>query len=163
LSKGSCCGPRRATRVDRLDLTSAKYFSPSFGRAHCPLMVRRFSSRTADLRRRHVNVVGAGQVVVVGRAEEAVAVREDLPKHLREECVLLFHFAPADLEMRSCLRRPLAPGSSMIGAILVARNVFFFHSAMVIVPTWIVLRKGFSFPGWGVGFLCRPCGHRRSC
>src|SRR5512135_168615 len=59
------------------------------------------------------------------------------------------------LKMRSCLRRPLAPGSSKDRAILVSSVMFFsFSSAMVIITygmgfLWGVLRVDFYLP---------PCG-----
>src|SRR5512143_3352483 len=49
------------------------------------------------------------------------------------------------LKMRSCLRRPLAPGSSKDRAILVSSVMFFsFSSAMVIITYGMVSWGGFS-------------------
>src|ERR1039458_2518489 len=64
------------------------------------------------------------------------------------------------LKMRSCLRSPLAPGSSNDRAILVSSVIFFsFSSAMVIFTYVDFLREGFSRDG----LLCRRAGTRRSC
>ena len=52
----------------------------------------------ADLRGRDVDVVGAGEVVVVGRAEEAVAVGEDFEDALGEDVALFFALGLEDLE-----------------------------------------------------------------
>src|ERR1700733_5252484 len=65
------------------------------------------------------------------------------------------------LKIRSCLRSPLAPGSSKDRAILVSSVMFFsLSSAMVIIYL-----RGFSFSG-GIVFFSRggwialpPCGH----
>ena len=52
----------------------------------------------ADLRRRHVDVVGAGQVVVVGRAEEAEAVGQHFEDALGEDEAALLGLRLEDLE-----------------------------------------------------------------
>ena len=51
-----------------------------------------------DLRRRDVDVVGAGQVVVVGRAQEAVAVRQHLEHAFGEDQAALLGARAQDLE-----------------------------------------------------------------
>src|SRR6266849_5372300 len=65
------------------------------------------------------------------------------------------------LKIRSCLRSPLAPGSSKDRAILVSSVIFFsFSSAMVIFTyVWIVFfGRDFLFLSRGE-FLCRRAGH----
>src|SRR5208282_4346124 len=56
------------------------------------------------------------------------------------------------LKMRSCLRSPLAPGSSNDRAILVSSVMFFSLSSAMVIFTYVdcFLREGFSFPlrGW---------------
>ena len=52
----------------------------------------------ADLRRRDVDVVGAGQVVVVGRTQEPEAVGQRLEHALREDQPALLGPRPQDLE-----------------------------------------------------------------
>ena len=52
----------------------------------------------ADLRRRHVDVVGARQVVVVGRAQEAEAVGQHLEHAFREDEAALLGLRLQDLE-----------------------------------------------------------------
>src|SRR5438309_9616633 len=48
-----------------------------------------------------------------------------------------------NLKIRSCLRMPLAPGSSSVRAILVSSVMFFsFSSAMVMFTYGILLRRG---------------------
>src|ERR1700691_5341023 len=68
------------------------------------------------------------------------------------------------LKMRSCLRSPLAPGSSRDRAILVSSVIFFSFSSAMVICTYevIFLREGFCF-SLGRGFLCRRAGTRRSC
>src|ERR1700689_5367716 len=65
------------------------------------------------------------------------------------------------LKMRSCLRSPLAPGSSNDRAILVSSVIFFsFSSAMVIFTHVDCFSSGGIFSR--DGFLCRRAGTRRS-
>src|SRR6185437_4655537 len=52
----------------------------------------------ADLRGRDVDVVGAGQVVVIGAAEEAVAVGQNLEDALGEDVAFLLALRLKDLE-----------------------------------------------------------------
>src|SRR6266446_191240 len=60
------------------------------------------------------------------------------------------------LKMRSCLRSPLAPGSSKDRAILVSSVIFFSLSSAMVIFTYVddFLRDG---------LLCRRAGTRRSC
>src|ERR1035437_9611680 len=89
------------------------------------------------------------------------------------------------LKIRSCLRSPLAPGSSRDRAILVSSVIFFsFSSAMVIFTYGVFLRVviffffhfcdvyisrgvfsggGFFIPRGGDGLLSRGGGPRGSC
>src|SRR5208282_4320008 len=64
------------------------------------------------------------------------------------------------LKIRSCLRRPLAPGSSKDRAILVSSVMFFsLSSAMVIIYLrGFFVREGLSFLV-GDGIALPPCGH----
>jgi hypothetical protein len=57
-----------------------------------------FQIKFADLRRRDVNVVGAGQVVVIGRAQEALAVGKDLQYTFSEDVSFFFTLRLQDLE-----------------------------------------------------------------
>ena len=57
-----------------------------------------FEIELADLGRRDINVVGAGQVVVIGRAQEAVTVGEDLEDALSEDVSFFFALRLEDLE-----------------------------------------------------------------
>src|SRR5450631_1907183 len=67
------------------------------------------------------------------------------------------------LKIRSCLRSPLAPGSSNDRAILVSSVIFFsFSSAMVIFTYGIVSSGGIFVFSRGDGLLCRRAGTRRS-
>src|SRR6266851_5125048 len=60
--------------------------------------VSRVKIEFPDLRRRDVDVVGAGQVVVVGRPEEAEAVGQRLEHALRKDQAALFGARLEDLE-----------------------------------------------------------------
>src|SRR5208282_5611865 len=72
------------------------------------------------------------------------------------------------LKMRSCLRSPLAPGSSNDRAILVSSVMFFSLSSAMVIFTCVDFH--FSSGGIlfisisrGIGLLCRRAGTRRSC
>src|SRR6185437_5985567 len=52
----------------------------------------------SDLRRRDVNVVGARQVVVVGRAQESITVRQDFQNTFGEDVAFLFALRLEDFE-----------------------------------------------------------------
>src|SRR5208283_3299498 len=69
------------------------------------------------------------------------------------------------LKIRSCLRSPLAPGSSKDRAILVSSVMFFSLSSAMVIFTYVddFLREGLSFSLAGTGLLCRRAGTRRSC
>src|SRR5580698_5266852 len=62
--------------------------------------------------------------------------------------------------MRSCLRRPLAPGSSKDRAILVSSVIFFSLSSAMVICTYVDW-----FSSGGIVFFSRgglslpPCGH----
>ena len=78
---------------------SAKYRSPSFGGRIWPGdRVAGPQAELPDLRRRDVDVVRAGEVVVLGRAEEAEAVRQHLEDALREDQAEAFGLRLQDLE-----------------------------------------------------------------
>ena len=63
-------------------------------------------AEAADLARRDVDVVGAGQVVVVGAAEEAEAVGQDFQRALAEHQAVELHPLFEDLKIRSCFLMP---------------------------------------------------------
>ena len=67
----------RGQAVDAVELGEREQRSPSFGCGFHPRRVAGVQIETADLRRRDVDVVGAGQVVRLGRAQEAEAVGQD--------------------------------------------------------------------------------------
>src|SRR5260370_13328167 len=64
------------------------------------------------------------------------------------------------LKMRSCLRSPLAPGSSKDRAILVSSVMFFSFSSAMVIGTYVDDFSGgifvFSRGGW---IALPPCGH----
>src|SRR5208282_471687 len=59
------------------------------------------------------------------------------------------------LKMRSCLRSPLAPGSSKDRAILVSSVMFFSFSSAMVIFTYGVFSGGI-LSGW---IALPPCGH----
>ena len=57
-----------------------------------------FQVELSDLRRRDINVVRPRQVVVIGRAQESVAVRENLQNTFSEDVSFFFTLRLQDLE-----------------------------------------------------------------
>ncbi len=95
----------------------------------------------ANLRRRDVDVVGAGQIVVVGRAKEAIAVGQNLKHTFGKDVALFFALGLKDLEDQVLLAE--AAGSrDFQGARNAAQfsDVFFFEFG----DRHVHLRKGVS-------------------
>src|ERR1700691_2007753 len=63
------------------------------------------------------------------------------------------------LKMRSCLRSPLAPGSSRDRAILVSSVIFFSFSSAMVICTYEVIFFGRDFVFLSEGISLPPCGH----
>ena len=64
-------------------------------------------AEAANLAGRDVDVVGAGEVVVVGAAEEAEAVGQDFQRALAEHQAVELHPLLEDLKIRSCFLMPV--------------------------------------------------------
>src|ERR1700674_2080018 len=148
--------------IDRLDFDERKIFLALMGRAHLAADgVAGFQVELADLRWRHVNVVRPGQVVVVGRAQEAVAVREDLQHTLGEDVSFFFTLCLQDLEDEILFAESAGAGQLQgSGDLGQLGNVFFFEFC-----NGHIYLRGFSFSG-GIVFFSRggwialpPCGH----
>ena len=110
-------------------LTSAKYFSPSCGGRTLPLMVSPvFRSNLRICDGRDVDVVGAGQIVVVGGAKEAVAVGQDFEHAFGEDVAFFFALGLKNLEDQVLLAEAAGTGD-FEGARNAAQlgNVFFFQ------------------------------------
>ena len=85
--------------VDRLDAQQGEVALVLLRRADLPGDDGAgLQAEAADLARRDVDVVGAGQVVVVGAAEEAEAVGQDFERPLAEHQAVLLHPLLEDLE-----------------------------------------------------------------
>ncbi len=92
-------GLLRRLEVDRLDLDQREVALAVLRRPDdAGDRVARVQVELADLRRRHVDVVRARQVVVVGRAQEAEAVRQRLEHAFREDVAALLGAHAQDLE-----------------------------------------------------------------
>ena len=83
--------------------------------------------KLTDLRRRDVNVVGTGKVVVIRRAQEAVAVGQDFQHALGEDMALFFALGLKNLEDQVLLAQAAGAGQlqgpSDLGQL---GDVFFF-------------------------------------
>jgi len=87
------------SEVDGFDLDQGEVFLAFMGGRTLPLMESPgLQIELANLRGRDINVVGAGQVVVVGGAKEAVAVGEDFKNTLGEDVAFFFALRLENLE-----------------------------------------------------------------
>ena len=94
--------------VDRLDLDQGEVALALLGRAHLAGDgVAGAQVEAADLGGRDVDVVRAGQVVVVGRAQEAEAVGQALEHALGEDQAALLGLRLQDLEDQLLLAQPV--------------------------------------------------------
>ena len=132
--------------VDRLDLDQREIFLALMRRADLAADgVAGFQVELADLRRRHVNVVGPGQVVVIGRAQEAVAVREDFQHTFGEDVSFFFTLRLQDLEDEVLFAESAGAGELQgSGDLGQLGNVFFFQfsDGHIHLRDWI-FREGF--------------------
>src|SRR5439155_2566481 len=89
----------RRLEVDRLDLEQREVPLRVLRRTHLAGNgVARPEIEPSYLGRRNVDVVGPGQVVVVGGSQESKAVREDLEDALGEDQAVLLRLRLEDLE-----------------------------------------------------------------
>src|SRR5579863_381417 len=85
--------------VDRLDLDQRKIFFTFVRRTDLAADgVAGLQIEFADLRRGNVNVIRTRKVVVVGRAEKTVAIRQDLKYAFSEDVAFFFALRLKDLE-----------------------------------------------------------------
>ena len=115
--------------VDGLDLDQREILLALVRRAHVAADgVAGLQVELADLRRRDVDVVGAGQVVVIGRAEEAVAVGQNFQHAFGEDVAFFFALRLENLEDQVLLAQAAGAGD-LEGARDAAQlgDVFFFE------------------------------------
>ena len=99
VEKNLVLGDFGALEIDRLHPKQGEVPLPVLGRAHLARdRVARAKVESFDLRGGDINVIRTWQVVVVGRAEEAVALGEDLEDPLREDQPVLLGLSFEDLE-----------------------------------------------------------------
>ena len=114
--------------VDGLDLDQGEVFLAFVGRADVAADgVAGFEVEFANLRGRDVDVVGAGQIVVVGRAQEAVAVGQNLEHAFGKDVAFFFALGLKNLEDQVLLAEA-AGARDLQGARDAAQfsDVFFF-------------------------------------
>src|SRR5271167_877710 len=89
----------RRLEVDCLDFDQREILLALMWRAYLPADgIACLQVELADLRRRNVNVVRTRKVVVIGRAQKAIAVRQDFQYSLREDMAFLFALGLKDLK-----------------------------------------------------------------
>src|SRR5271167_3270138 len=82
----------------------------------------------ANLRGRNVDVVGAGQIVVVGGAQKAVAVGQDFEHAFGKDVAFFFALGLKDFENQVLLAQSTGAGQvQRSGDLGQLRNVFFFQ------------------------------------
>src|SRR5438876_9092380 len=82
----------------------------------------------ANLRRRNIDVVRAGQVVVVGRAEKAVTVGQNFQHAFGEDVAFFFTLRLKDLKDQVLLAQTAGPGQiQRSGDLGQLGNIFFFE------------------------------------
>ena len=98
--------------VDRLDLHQREVLLALMRRTNVAAdRVAGLQVELADLRRRDVDVVGTGQVVVVRRAQEAVAVGQDLEHAFGEDVPFFFALRLQNLEDQVLLAQTAGAGN----------------------------------------------------
>ena len=115
--------------VDGLDLDQREVLLAFVRRAHVAADgVAGLQVELADLRGRDVDVVGAGQIVVVGRAEEAVAVGQDLEHAFGEDVAFFFALGLKNLEDQVLLAEAAGAGDVEAARKLAQlRDIVFFQ------------------------------------
>ena len=89
----------RRLKIDGLDLDQRKVLFAFMRRPHIAADgVAGFQVELANLRGRNVNIVRAGQIVVVRRAQKAVAVGQDFQHALGEDVAFFFALRLKNLE-----------------------------------------------------------------
>ena len=123
----------RLLEVDRLDLEQREVALALLRRADLARDdVAGAQVEAPDLGRRDVDVVGAGQVVVVGRAQEAEAVGQDLEHALAVDWPFCSACACRIAKISSCLRSAAAPSMLMSLASAASSPIFLsFRSLQV--------------------------------
>src|SRR5580704_14696565 len=102
----------RVFEVDGFDFDQSEVAFAVLGRAHLAgYGVASAQIEFADLRRRDVDVVRAGQVVVFGSAQEAEAVRQAFQHAFREDQAVLFRLGAEDLEDQLLLAHARGAGN----------------------------------------------------
>jgi hypothetical protein len=111
----------------------------------------------ADLRRGHVDVVGARQVVVIGRPQEAEAVGQHLEHPFREDEAALLGLCLQDLEDQLLLAHTRGAGDiHVFGDLRELLNAHVLQIGDVEPLTWTPRRAAFGLFGCRVG--CRRGG-----
>ena len=101
----------RRLEVDRLDLDQGEILFAFMRRTDLAADgVAGLEIEFADLRRGNVNVVRAGQVVVVGRAEKTVTIRQDFQHAFSEDVTFFFALGLKDLEDEVLLAQAAGAG-----------------------------------------------------
>ena len=148
--------------VDRLDPEQGEVPLVLLGRADLAGdRVAGPQAEPADLAGRDVDVVGAGQVVVVRAAEEPEAVGQDLERPSPNISPFCLTRSLRILKIRSCLRIPVAPATARSLAIWVSFWMLISFSSVMFSPFLPSLPSAFwssrtslATSGWGGG--CCP-------
>src|SRR5579864_1135834 len=101
----------RRLKVDRFDLNQRKVLLAFMRRPYLAADgIAGFQVKFADLRRRNINVVGSGEVVVIGRTQKTITVRKDFEDTFGEDVALFLALRLEDLENQVLLAHAAGSG-----------------------------------------------------
>ena len=125
IEKDLVAGLFRRLEVDRLDLDQREVFFAFMRRADVAADgVAGLEVELADLRGRNINIVWAGQIVIIRRAKKAVAVGQNFQHALGEDVALFFALRLENLEDQVLLAEAAGAGDFKA-----ARNAAEFRDA----------------------------------
>ena len=130
----------RRFEVDGLDLDQGEIFFAFMRRTHLAADgVAGLEIEFADLRRRNVNIVRAGQIVVIGRAQEAVTVGQDFQHAFGKNVAFFFALRLQNLEDKVLLAQAAGAGEVQGARNLVSSVMFFSFSSAIVMFTYGIL------------------------
>ena len=103
--------------IDRIDLQQSKIALTVFRAANGSFYrVTGLQRKPSDLRWRDIDIIGPGQIVCVGRAQETESVLKNLDNAFADDLRILFASLFRIANISSCLRKTLAFSTSRFSA-----------------------------------------------
>src|SRR5262249_37497354 len=168
----------RIFKVDRFHFNESKVALAIFGRTDLTGDgVTGAQVELADLRGRDVDVVRAGQVVVLGRAEETETVGEAFEHALGEDEAALFRLCAEDLEDELLFAHAAGAGNvELFGDLGQVGDVAFFQLSQadadlvvllcsffshMSLTSWFLSIEDFQKSDWFTGWITAPAGAQK--